>query len=133
MTRAISLPLLLTLAVALGACAAGAGDGERAPRAQQDLLTDEQIQAGSHQTAYDAVRSLRPAWLRERPGSITNPEGAEVVVYVDGARMDGGVNSLRQVRADAVERMQYMSPSDATTRFGTGHMGGAILIMSRRR
>ena len=132
MTRATSLPIILAVAVVSAACAAGGPGGERAPRAQQNVLTDEQIQAGSHQTAYDAVRSLRPSWLRERPGSISNPQGAEVTVYVDGTRMDGGINSLRQVRADGIQRMEYMSPSDATTRFGTGHMGGAILISSRR-
>jgi hypothetical protein len=28
--------------------------------------------------------------------------------------------------------MEYMGPSDATTRFGTGHTGGAILVTSIR-
>lgn len=132
MPRATFVPILMALTVAVGACASGGVAGDRAPRGQQNVLTDEQIRAGSHQTAYDAVRSLRPSWLRERPGSISNPEGAEVTVYMDGARMDGGANALRQVRADAIEHIQYMSPSDATTRFGTGHMGGAILVTSKR-
>ncbi len=134
MTRSAVVAVVVGLAVTLGACAStGEGESERSPRAQQDVLTQQQIQVGGYQNAYDAVRSMRPAWLRERPGSITNPEGAEVAVYVDGARMSGGVETLRQIRADAVARMHYMTPADATTRYGTGHMGGAILITTRRR
>jgi hypothetical protein len=39
---------------------------------------------------------------------------------------------LRQVRAQNIATMEFMGPSDATTRFGTGHVGGAILIVTRR-
>jgi hypothetical protein len=128
-----SLPAVgvLVLLVGLAGCAS-TGDGERAARQHRNILTEEQIQASQHLTAFDAVRTLRPSWLRDRPLSVTNPEGAEVVVYVDGVRMTGGVETLRQVRAETVVRMEFMSSSDATTRFGTGHMGGAILISTRR-
>jgi hypothetical protein len=128
-----SLPAVgvLVLLVGLAGCAS-TGDGERAARQHRNILTEEQIQAGHHRTAFDAVQTLRPAWLRERPLSVTNPEGAEVVVYVDGVRMTGGVETLRQVRAEVITRMEFMTPADATTRFGTGHVGGAILITTRR-
>jgi hypothetical protein len=35
------------------------------------------------------------------------------------------------VRAAAVESIRYLSPTDATNRFGTDHMGGAILVTTR--
>jgi hypothetical protein len=44
----------------------------------------------------------------------------------------GGVGALRQVRVHNIATMRFMTPSDATTRFGTGHAGGAILILTRR-
>jgi hypothetical protein len=130
-TRSLPAVGVLVLLVGLAGCAS-TGDGERASRQHRNILTEDEIQAGQHLTAFDVVRTLRPAWLRERPMSVTNPEGAEVVVYVDGMRMSGGAETLRQVRAETVVRMEFMTASDATTRFGTGHMGGAILVTTRR-
>lgn len=127
-------PLILALVVGLvaGACASTGSDGERVRGQQAHILTEEQIRDTNLQTAFDVVRSLRPSWLRERPSSLMNPEGAEVVVYVDGVRMATGIDSLRQIRSDNVTRMEFMTPNDATTRYGTGHFGGAILVTTRR-
>lgn len=133
--RARAVPFVV-LAVAcglvLGACASTGDGGERGPRSRADLITQEQIEANSFETALDIVRSLRPSWLRNRPSSINNPEAGEVEVYVDGVRMIGGPDSLRQLRAETVRQLQFMTPSDATTRFGTGHAGGAILVTTHR-
>jgi hypothetical protein len=124
------VPVLVALALLAG-CATGGEQHERAPRQQQDLLTEAQIHPSTYQNAFEVVQSLRPSWLRERARSIGNPEGAEVVVYLDGVRM-GGIGALRQVRVHSISTMQFMTASDATTRFGTGHAGGAILILTRR-
>jgi hypothetical protein len=53
------------------------------------------------------------------------------VLYVDGGRR-GGVTDLRSLRPAEIAQMDYMSASDATTRFGTGHSGGAVLVTTRR-
>jgi hypothetical protein len=53
------------------------------------------------------------------------------VVYVDG-RLFGGMRELHQIRASDVAIMRFLSAPDATTRFGTGHEGGAILIETKR-
>jgi hypothetical protein len=53
-----------------------------------------------------------------------------VAVYLDGVRV-GGLDELRRLRADTVALMEYMSPSDATNRFGTNHDYGAILVTTR--
>jgi hypothetical protein len=130
--RPVPLLVALVALVVLAGCAmAGGEQRERAPRQQQNHLSEEQIHAGSYQTAFEVVQSLRPSWLRERARSLTNPEGAEVAVYLDGVRL-GGPAALRQVRVQNIATMEFMGPSDATTRFGTGHVGGAILIVTRR-
>jgi hypothetical protein len=127
--RLVLLPIALAV---LAGCATASGEQrEGAPRQLQHHLSEEQIHAGNYQTAFEVVQSLRPAWLRERARSMTNPEGAEVAVYLDGVRL-GGPAALRQVRAQNIATMEFMGPSDATTRFGTGHVGGAILIVTRR-
>jgi hypothetical protein len=51
-------------------------------------------------------------------------------VYLDGVRV-GHVEELRRMRVDVIARMEYMSPSDATNRFGTNHDSGAILVTTR--
>jgi hypothetical protein len=52
-------------------------------------------------------------------------------VYVDGVQF-GHVRELRSIPADEVERIQFMSATDATIRFGLGHLAGAILVFTRR-
>jgi hypothetical protein len=36
------------------------------------------------------------------------------------------------MNADNIETMRYLSPSDATTRYGTGYAGGVIEVTLRR-
>ncbi len=121
--------LVLTLALALGlaGCASSGGGGSsRVPGARPDRIVRAELAAleGSLD-AYQAVSRLRPGWLRAR-GATAGP-----VLYIDGARQPG-LEDLRNLRVADLEQLDYMSASDATTRFGTGHVGGAILTTSRR-
>ena len=95
------------------------------------LLADE-ISAAGARTVHDAIARLRPSWLRGRRGRISmqDPTAGEVVVYLDGARY-GGQRSLASIRVETVLDLTFLAASDATTRFGTGHGGGAILIRTR--
>ncbi|HXF94649.1 MAG TPA: hypothetical protein VNI61_00975 [Gemmatimonadales bacterium] len=120
-------PVVLA-AVAWGCSAATRPTGAAPSRA---LLLAEEIQAVSATTAYEAVSRLRPEWLRRRGQiSIQDPSAGEVVVYLDGVRY-GGPGSLTSIRAEMVLQMEYLDGNDATTRFGTGHAGGAILVRTR--
>jgi hypothetical protein len=51
---------------------------------------------------------------------------------VDGAERQGGLQVLRGLPVADIEEMLYMSASEATTRYGTGHPNGLILIMTKR-
>jgi hypothetical protein len=53
------------------------------------------------------------------------------VVYIAGVRQQGGPAVLRQVRFGDVREIQYLGGVDATTRYGTDHAGGAILVILR--
>jgi len=116
------MAILITMTTA--ACAAGTR-GSTPGISRRTLLGDE-IRASSASTAYDAVAALRPEWLtrRGRP-SIRSAE--ELVVYVDGMRQ-GGVTSLRSIRATDIFQMEYLDGPSATVQFGTGHGGGVILV-----
>jgi hypothetical protein len=100
---------------------------EKAPPRNPDALTRFEIQARPElRSALDAVRTLRPAFLRTRPtGSIQNQ--APIVVYVDGVRR-GGPETLAGIPAPVVGEIRYLKGNDATTRFGMGHENGAILV-----
>jgi hypothetical protein len=54
----------------------------------------------------------------------------DVVVYVNGARA-GTVRELEQFSRASIKEMRYFSPTDATTRWGTGHTLGAISVTTR--
>ena len=74
-------------------------------------------------TAKDVVVLARPFWLR-------GLAGYDPSVYINSIEM-GGVESLENVSIQAIQEMKYLSPSEATTMYGTNNMGGAIEIKSR--
>lgn len=121
-TAAIAL-----IAVMFAGCSSASGP--RAPRADVNVITAEEI-AGAHQSdAYSLVQNLRPNWLRVRgASSLANPE--VVRVYLDGSLL-GGTDYLRQIATQSINHLQYLSGVDATQRFGLDHGAGAILVSTR--
>lgn len=116
-----------------GACAsAGAGGGAGGGERSSNVLTAEELAAQPTNNLYDAVRRLRPRWLVERGPTTLGSGGNPVVVYVDNQRM-GGAEELRDLAVEMVASVRYRDPADATTRYGTGHAGGAIEVTTKRR
>jgi hypothetical protein len=71
---------------------------------------------------------LRPQWLRARgSGSIVSPGSTVPIVYVSGIQR-GELRTLQNVGVDQVQRVEFIDGRDATTRFGTGHGGGVIMV-----
>jgi len=119
---------LLPLVLSLMACAT---TGETGPRRSTSVLTADEIGEVAAFTAYEAVQLTRPQWLRPRSSpTMGNPRPLSPVIYLDGIRVRN-IDELRRLRANVVERMEYLSPNDATNRFGTNHGGGAILVTTR--
>jgi NaMN:DMB phosphoribosyltransferase len=89
--------------------------------------------ASDAKTAYDIVKRLRPQFLQARgSGSMRSRTPVPIKVFVDGA-FRGGVAMLNEVVAHSVVEIKYLNGPDATTRFGTGHESGAILVTTGRR
>lgn len=119
----------------LGACGpAPVSNDPFAGRNRSVLLQDEISSSRSlGANAYELLSQLRPEYLRNRGAlSIKNNVQATAVVYVDGTKY-GDLESLRNVNAEHIFRVDYLGASDATTRFGTDHAGGAILISTKTR
>jgi len=123
----------LTVVLAFLGCWSGEtlnGDPVGTPGSNQ--LTAADLALRHSDSAFEAVRALRPNWLRERGRtSLTRTTATQVVIYLDGTRV-GGPDYLRQLRASDIDTMHYLNSSDATNRFGTGHVGGAILVTTLR-
>lgn len=132
----------------VSACASGGSSGTPAsgaaatppgPRGSANLIVESEIAATGLQTIYEVVERLRPSMLRTRgqmgrlSGATSTESGAgssTIKVYHNGTAI-GDVSMLRNIQASSVKSVQYLSSSDATTRFGTGHDAGAILVTSK--
>jgi hypothetical protein len=81
----------------------------------------------NYENALEVVRSLRPAMLRPRAGA-----GAQaVMLYIDDVRMND-MNGLSTVPTNRVREIRFINARDATTRWGTGHDSGVILLTTKR-
>lgn len=130
--QARTMALFLALGVSAGAaaCASGGGSGDSGPRRSQNRITAEELAENRAEDALTAVRRLRPRWLQPR-GSSASGQNLPIVFF-DGARM-GTPETLTNISVADLESMTYLSPSDATTRYGTNFPGGAIEVRSRTR
>lgn len=118
--------LLIGLITVLSACAP-TGQGY-APR-DSSRITPIEIERAQVSTAYEAVERLRPAWLRTR-GQGSMLLSAPIQVYLNGAPY-GQLAALSQIRANDIQLMERLGSSEATRRFGTDHVNGAILVSTR--
>jgi outer membrane cobalamin receptor len=59
--------------------------------------------------------------------------GAEALprVYVDNVSY-GGIDALSNVQVSQIKEIRFVNARDATTQWGTGHMGGVILVITKR-
>lgn len=148
--------LVLFAAALLTACAAANTAAPRT-RGSANVITAEEIATSGAPNAFQLVQSLRPEWLRirgiqslsesthtiGREGKdaapvangdpriqIPNAGRAQVMVYIGQARL-GEPRSLEQVLAADVASIQFLSPQQATLRYGSDHTHGAILVTMR--
>ena len=121
--------LLIGLTSFLISCAAGTASG--GPRGNSSLITTEEMEEArvDAQNLFAVIERLRPNWLRTR-GSTWN-ERIDPVVYLDGHRY-GEIESLLQIALVAVLEVRWISPSEATFQYGTGHAGGIIAVSTAR-
>lgn len=125
MPRFLLIPALLVV-LQVAACAPPLEEG--AERLRRDLITAQEVEgAGITTNAHDIVRRLRPDWLRTR---TTSP----VRVYVNDGLIGNAPGALAGVSAQTITQLVRLTPTQATTRYGTGsggHPEGAIVISTR--
>lgn len=89
------------------------------------MITADQIAAANVPTAYEAVDRLHRDWWQD----LNHPQNP-VIVYQDNNQKlgDGTPQALRQIPADDVKSIEYLSSNDAVMRFGQDAIGGAIIL-----
>jgi hypothetical protein len=142
--KRILLPLLASMVLLAWGCAS-APAGERS-RSDGQVITAEAIERSRHATVLDLIQAERPNWLRTRGGGtlrtteVTDARTGDRVdvmdlpplaVYLDGARY-GTLADLQGMRPAQVSRLEFLSAAQATGRFGTNHVNGAILVTTGR-
>lgn len=126
---ALCLFILLTL---MGACQT-APESAEGTRYRSNHISQEEIGSIENAmglTARQVIRRLRPAWIRPRSSTVDGRRSTPVV-FQDGIQL-GGLENLDQMHIRQIQELRYLSGSDATTRYGTGYSGGAILVFTRR-
>ena len=123
--------LLVMTFTLVGAASCGRSFDQVSPRpSTRGVITRADLDRTSYVSAHDAIESLRPTWLYyQGNATISNPNPLPTV-YVDGIRT-GYLEELHLISADAVDTITRLSPPDATTRYGTGHLAGAINVTTR--
>lgn len=123
-----ALPLIL--AIVASACGSGTRLENSAPSSSRNVLTREQILETQAGTALDALRSLRPSWLRPR-GTATSMQPPPIMVFIDNVRSGASLERLASIDVSSVEEIRWINARDATTRWGTGVAGGVIQVITR--
>jgi hypothetical protein len=124
-----SPPMLVVILLALVACAGGT---QASAGGSGNVLLRSELDAAGSVNAYEAVRRLRPAYLRDRgPTSIVNASArTRPVVFVDATEY-GEIESLSAFPASRVEEIRYYPGPEAVTKFGSTYGAGVIQLKLR--
>jgi hypothetical protein len=123
----VRLPIVL-VGMLLAGCATSASS--RAPRgADANLLMAAEIEQSNVGTLHEAIQRLRPHFFFARGRtSMRGPDNPRPAVIVDNVPQTS-FESLKAISARDVQYVRFLSAPEATTRFGTGYMAGAIEVV----
>jgi hypothetical protein len=103
-----------------------------APGGGTMVVTEDQIEQLHATTAYDIVVQTHSAFLHSRGRESQDPNvpAIPVHVYVDDTYY-GDVSSLRGISATVVMEIRLYQSYEAQYKFGSGHMGGVIQVITK--
>jgi hypothetical protein len=112
----------------LVACTSATANGA-GRRADQNVLSAAEIEAANVGTLHDAIVLLRPHFLFTRGRTSMRPQNTLLPGILVNSVPQPSLESLRAISARDVQYVRFLSAPDATTRFGTGYMAGAIEVV----
>jgi hypothetical protein len=97
------------------------------------VVGEEEIESLRAATAYDIVSRTHGEYLRSRGRQSLNSKLAEVPahVYVDDTYY-GDIQTLNSIPASNLSEVRFYQGYEAQYKFGSGHMGGVIQLITKR-
>jgi hypothetical protein len=97
------------------------------------LITEDEVEASRAPTAFEVIQKLRANFLSYRGETSFDRSKSQPYpnVYVDGQAY-GPIGTLRNIPASQIATIRLYRSWEATTKFGTGNMGGVIAITTRQ-
>ena len=122
--------LALATAIALACSPPRLGPGMIS---NSQLITEEEIEASRATNAFEVIQKLRASFLSYRGETSLNRRQSTPypTVYLDGQEF-GPITTLRTIPASQIASIQLFRAWEATTKYGTGNMGGVIAIITRQ-
>jgi hypothetical protein len=103
----------------------------KAAARNSNVLKAEEFACSTALDATALVQEFRPTWLHSRGvTSLNDPSAGQVRVYLNGVSV-GDVNQLREIRVSDVRELHFLSAGPAQARYGVGHGGGVIEVVTR--
>ena len=104
-----------------------------APGGDPMVVTEDQIDQLHVTNAYDIVVQTHGNFLHSRGRESQNPNvpAIPIHVYVDNAYYSNDVTSLRDIDAMDVMEIRFYQSYEAQYKFGSGHMGGVIQVITK--
>ena len=115
--------ILLTILVTIIISCSSTVPSNKPMKQRNKILQEEIVELKGVNSAIDIINVARPNWLRSGVGTSSN-----ISVYQNGMYI-GGLSELNYI--SAIIDMKLLSPSEATTIYGTNNMLGAIEIRTR--
>lgn len=128
MNRTLARLLAPAIVLLIAACASAPGT-RRNGAGGHHLITTAELQAAGMTSAFTAVQTLRPHWLRPR-GTTTFTGRESIKVYLDGLLL-GGAEQLQQITTSSISSIRFLDANEATQRWGLDHGHGAIVVSTR--
>jgi pectin methylesterase-like acyl-CoA thioesterase len=134
----VRILIALATAALLASCAStqATTDGTETTAAtgsSRNLVTASELATAGDVNLYEALTRIRPTILRSRiGGGTTGVQASALTVYLDGLRMNEGIEHLRSIGAQTVQEVRLLEPQQANARFGGNNSGGALVVTTKK-
>ena len=127
--------IALLLVSVLQACASTGSAEPQGSSSSLRAITSDELAGVTDLMTLDAIRRLRPNWLRSRAAPTPagfRQGGVEPALRLDGSFRES-ILELETLPVREVLEITFLSATDATTLYGTGYTNGIIQVRTRSR
>jgi len=108
-----------------------ARETRRSRASNSNVLKAEEFEGSTAIDLMALVQEFRPTWLHSRGvSSIRDQSAGQLRVYLNGVSA-GDVSQLREIRVSDVKELRFLPAAQAHARYGVGHEGGVIEVVTR--